>query len=363
MLPKIFGVIVLALMLSGCSFNLPSGIGTSGGSIWKSFDKGQTFAPKTTVDEKTKISSADVLSFVFDPQDSQTIYIGTKENGIFKTSDGAERWERLEFPPLKVYGLAIDSTDGNHLYASGAYQDIAKIYRSEDAGKNWKEIYTEPGKGTVITALGSHPNAPNVLYAGTSAGVVIKSVNGGETWSNVLAVKDPITKILFREGQMEMITLLAFNHGVIFSADGGKTWNDYAAQGFASLGAGNYRSDSLGANNNVQPDSIAALTADPTKLNVLYAGAKNGVFRSEDNGKSWQALSIIESSKKFPARAIAINPRNSNEIVYAAGNAFYRSVDGGAKWAVTQLEIDRGVGDIKYDATRPEIIYFVLRKF
>jgi photosystem II stability/assembly factor-like uncharacterized protein len=350
---KILLVVVSALLLSGCSLSAPLG-GTvaSGGSIWKSFDNGQTFNPKVTVDEKTRISSADVLSFVFDPEDSQTIYIGTKENGIFKTTDGAEHWERLTFPPLKIYGLAIARNNRERLYASGVYQDVAKIYRSDDAGKNWKEIYTEPGQGTVITALGSHPNIPNVLYAGTSAGVVIKSENGGETWSNTLAAKGPVTQILFRAEQPQTVTLLVFNQGATFSSDGGKTWNDYTTQ--FSLPSGQ---------KNVQPDGIVALVADSVRVNVLYAGAKNGLFRSEDNGKSWQELSIIESSKKFPVRAIAINPQNVSEIVYASGKAFYRSEDGGVKWAATQLEIDRGVGNIEYDPARPEIIYFTLRKF
>jgi photosystem II stability/assembly factor-like uncharacterized protein len=350
---KILLIVVSALLLSGCSLGLPTDLGTSsGGSIWKSSDSGQTFNPKVTIDEKTKISSADVLSFVFDPQNSNVIYIGTKENGIFKTSDGAEHWERLTFPPLKIYGLTIDRNNNHRLYASGVYQDIAKMYRSDDAGKDWKEIYTEPGKGTVITALGSNPSAPDILYAGTSAGVVIKSTNGGETWSNVLAAKGPVTKVLFREGQADSVTLLVFNQGVAFSSDGGKTWNDYTAQSF------------LPSNKeNIQPDGIIALSADPVRTNVLYAGAKNGLFRSEDNGKNWQELAIIESSKKFPVRAIAINPQNVGEIVYASGNAFYRSVDGGVKWATTQLEIDRGVGNIEYDLSNPKIIYFTLRKF
>lgn len=352
MLRKILLVIVSVLALSGCSLGSSIGTGTQGGSIWKSFDSGQTFASKVTIDEKTRISSADVLSFVFDPQNPNVIYIGTKENGIFKTADGAENWERLTFPPLKVYGLAIDKNNSNRLYASGVYQDIAKIYRSEDAGKEWKEIYTEPGKGTVITALSSIPNTPSVLYAGTSAGVVIKSTNGGETWSNVLVAKGPVTKVLFREGQPETVTLLVFNHGVAFSSDGGQTWNDFEAQAFSSAGS-----------ENVLPDGIIALVADPARTNMLYAGANNGLFRSDDNGKSWQSLSIIESSKKFPVRAIAINPQNVGEIIYASGNAFYRSTDGGVKWATTQLEIDRSVGNIEFDPTRTEIIYFTLRKF
>lgn len=352
MLRKIFLVIGSALVLSGCSIGIPSNLGTAGGSVWKSFDAGATFVPKVTVNEKQRISSADVLVLIFDPRDPQTIYIGTKDNGIFKTSDGAEHWEQLVFPPIKTYGLTIDRNNGNRLYASGVYDGIAKMYRSDDAGKNWKEIYTEPGKGTVITALGSDPDAPETIYAGTSAGVVIKSTNGGETWKNVLVAKGPVTKVLFHAGLPEAVTLLVLNQGVAFSADEGGTWSNQTAQAVSSFDAAN-----------VQPVSITAIASDPAGANVLYAGAANGLFRSDDNGKSWKVLEIIESSKKFPIRAVAVNPQNGSEIIYASGNAFYRSVDGGVKWATTQLEIDRGVNVIEYEPTHPDIIYFALRKF
>lgn len=356
MLPKLLFVVGSALLLSGCSLELPVNVGGSaGGSIWKSFDSGATFLPKVTVDDKRRISSADVLSFVFHPQDPQTIYIGTKESGIFKTTDGGEHWEQLVFPPIKTYGLVIDQQNGNRLYASGGYQDVAKLYRSDDAGKNWKEVYTEPGKGTVITTLGSSPDYPNTLYAGTSAGVVIKSTNGGETWKNILAATGPVTKVLLHKGAPDLVTLLVFNKNVMFSANGGETWNDPLPPVSSVPNANGIT--------NVQPSNINTIVSDASRSNVIYAGAANGLFRSEDNGQTWRAVDIIESSKKFPVRAVAINPQNGSEIIYAAGNAFYRSVDGGVKWATTQLEIDRAVGSIDYEPQHPEIIYFTLRKF
>ncbi|MFZ2299611.1 MAG: YCF48-related protein [Candidatus Moraniibacteriota bacterium] len=352
MVSKIFPVIVATLVLSGCSIGIPSHLATSGGSVWKSFDAGETFVPKVTVSETQRISTADVVSLVFDPRDAQVIYIGTRENGIFKTSDGAEHWEQLVFPPIKTYGLALDQQNGDRLYASGVYAGIAKIYRSDDAGKNWTEIYTEPGEGTVITALVSHPDVPLVLYAGTSAGVVIKSTNGGETWKNVLAADGPVTKALFHKGSPDLVTLLVLDQGVAVSADGGTTWNKYAAGDFLTANEGR-----------VSLQNITTITADPNAVNTLYAGAQNGLFRSTDGGQSWQAIDIIESSRAFPVRAVAVNPLNPSEIVYAAGNAFYKSVDGGMKWATTQLEIDRGVNIIEYDPSHPEIMYFALRKF
>lgn len=355
MLKKLLAVGAGAVVLSGCSLGVPGmgGLSSGGGSIWKSFDSGQTFAPKITVDEKRTIASADVLTFAFHPTDPQTIYIGTAGSGLFKTTDGGEHWVPVVFPPLKNYGLAIDRSDGDRLYASGVYGDIAKMYRSDDAGQNWKEIYTEPGPGTVITALGSNPDVPSVLYAGTSAGVVVKSMNGGETWDNVALAKGPVTKVLFESGLPDKVTLLVFNQGVMASSDGGKNWSDHTvSQTGASFGTGNGK-----------PMNMTALEADPLQSGTFYAGAANGLFRSRDGGKNWEAIDIIESSRKFPVRSVAISPVNSDEIVYASGNAFYRSTDGGVRWATTQLDISRGVSVIEYDPLQPATVYFALRKF
>ncbi|OGI14094.1 MAG: hypothetical protein A3E38_02090 [Candidatus Moranbacteria bacterium RIFCSPHIGHO2_12_FULL_54_9] len=344
-------VIISAFLLSGCSLSVPSGLGTAGGSIWKSFDGGATFAPKTFVNDKQSIGSADVLSFVFDPRDPQIIYIGTKDSGIFKTTDGAEHWEQITFPPLKVYGLAIDHSNGDRLYASGVYNEISKMYRTDDAGKNWKEIYTEPGKGTVITTIGSNPDTPNVLYAGTSAGVVIKSVDSGDSWKNISIAKGPVTGVFFDSGAPNLVRLFIFGQGMAVSNDGGQGWDDYTSQKLAGFGT------------SASPKSITAVIADPVYPGLLYAGAQNGLFRSRDGGKAWEAINIIESSRKFPIRAIAINPHSSEEIAYAAGAAFYKSSDGGVNWATTQLEINRGISFIHYDPSDPARIYFTLRKF
>lgn len=350
MLKKIAFVVGSAVLLSGCSLSSVN-LGASGGSIWKSFDSGQTFVPKVTIDEKSKISSADVLTMVFHPTDSQTIYIGTLGSGLFRTTDGGEHWQHLTFPPIKNYGLAIDQNNGDRLFASGVYQGVSKIYRSVDAGQNWEEIYTEPGKDTVVTALASNPSNPQVLYAGTSAGVIIKSVNGGDEWKNISSAKGAVTQILFDPSSPNLTTLLVFGKGVIVSTDDGQTWSDYANQ------------VKLSTKKEIVPKDMMSLVSDPGHPGTLYAGAQNGLFHSADNGKTWDSLNVIESSKKFPIRSLAINPNNSQDISYAAGKAFYRSTDTGAHWATTQLEIDRDVSLVKYDPMHPENIYFALRKY
>jgi len=363
MLKKLVMAAVGTLMLSGCSLTLPGSIpGTSlgQGSIWKSTDSGTTYEPKADIDAQKKISAADVVSFVFHPDDDQTIYIGTLGSGLFKTTDGAEHWVPITFPPIKNYGLAIDQKNGSRLFASGVLGTIAKIYRTEDGGDNWKEIYTEPGKGTVITSLVSHPDDPDILYAGTSAGVIIKSVDGGGTWKNLALVKGPVTKIALQRGEKERVALLILNQGVITSTNGGTTWNDLTKIAGASSAS---NQNSVVDAPETTPQGIISLAGDPTDANVFYIGSTTGLFKSTDSGKTWTTLPIIESSKNLPIRAIAINPNNSLEISYAAGQAFYKSLDGGTHWATTQLEIDRGVSTLQYSKSQPGVLYFTLRKY
>lgn len=349
---RMLGVVLGAFFLSGCSLSVP-GVSSGGGSVWKSSDAGKTFESKVTVDEKRKIASADVLSFVFHPTDSQIIYMGTLESGLFKTTDGAEHWTPLTFPPTKIYGLTIDQQNGDRLFASGIYNDVGKIYRTEDAGANWTEVYAEPGPGSVITALAAHPANPNLLYAGTSNGVVIKSMDGGMSWENLTTAKGPVTKILL-DRNTERATLLVFGKGVMVTENGGRDWSEAFLQAYLPQ---------TGDDQVVQLDTLSNMIADRSHPGTFYGAARNGVFRSRDSGKTWESLPIIESSRKFPVRSVAVNPVNGNEIVYVSGATFYKSVDGGTNWSTTQLSVDRGVSVLEYEPGAPEKIYFGLRKF
>ncbi len=349
-----FGIL---FFLTGCSITLPTGGGGTAatGSVYKSTDAGNTFEAKITIDEKTKLSSADVLSVAIHPTNSQIIYIGTESTGLFRTTNGADTWQKITFPPTKIYGLAVDNTNGDRLFATGVYENTGKIYRSLDAGTNWKEIYTEPGSGTVITALTLDRANPNVLYAATSAGVVIRSLDGGETWKNVVLATGPVTQVFASD---KIIVLSIFEKGTEVSFDQGVTFEDNTKSILTTQ-----VTSVVDQEKKITPQSIYVLTEDPHQKGVFLAGAKNGLFRTGDYGKTWTEIDIIESSKKFPIRAIAINPVNSNEIVYTSGEALYKSIDGGVKWSTAELKIGRGVSHLFYDPQTPSTLFFTLRKF
>ena len=93
---KIIIIFVLLLVLpiiSGCVGGKSSEITRGNVSFLVTTDGGATFTPKIKLGEEKKsknIAGVDVLSLVLDPQNSQTLYIGTKKSGICLTHNGGE---------------------------------------------------------------------------------------------------------------------------------------------------------------------------------------------------------------------------------------------------------------------------------
>lgn len=341
-----------ALSLSGCSF---PGVNPSGGgsAILKSTDGGKTYAPapKVTIDAKTTIASADILSVAFEMNNPDHLIVGTRDNGIFASENAGDSWRKINFPPTKTYGLVSDRSNSSRLYATGDWQGRGKIYKSEDRGVKWDEIYTEPNTGTVITMLAQNPKRPETLYAGTSTGVILRTTDGGKTWGNLQSVNAPAFALSF-DSAGDVFYVLSSGRGIFRSRDGGVT-----------LDAIPGKSDSSVMSTTKTLPEVTSLTVDPSQSGMLYAGTKNGLFRSRDFGNSWEEVPIIESSKKFPVRSIAVNPHNSRELFYGAALAVYKSVDGGSTWSVYQLNANRSVGTIRYSPSDSNILYLGLRTF
>lgn len=349
---KLWWILPIAMLtLSGCSFP-GSGSSTSDvsmGAFLKSTDGGETFSPKVKIDDKTSIASYDILSLAFGAEDTRTMFIGTMNNGIFTTTDGAENWKQLNYPPVKVYGLVTDTKNLQRIFATGEYQGRGKIYRSDNAGQDWKEIYTEPQDGTIVTAL-AESRGEGALYAGTSAGVVIKSVDGGETWRNISVGSDifgqsPILSIATGTQAGGTVYFVAKGRGIFLTTDGGQTMTDLREPMREVLAGG----------------TVYSLAVDPSRPGVVYVGTDRGLLRGDNNGRTWTALNVIESSKKYQVRAVAVNPKNSNEIMYSSAMAVYKSVDGGNSWSTYQLTGEKAVSILSYDSFDPSTVYLGLR--
>ena len=287
-----------------------------------------------------------------DPKDTRHIFVGTKASGMFVSDNSGDAWRKIVYPPTKNYGLVVDANDSKHLFATGEWQGRGKIYQSTDGGDNWNEVYTEPANGTVLVALAQNPFNSQMIYAGTSTGAIIRTTDGGVTWQNSATLSSAmnghiVRSIVFDTKQINTMYILVDGKGVYVS-DGDKIITDPSA----SISIGSVVGKTV-----VSSSGAVSMALDPNRSGTAYIGSIKGVYRSTDFGKTWEALNIIESPKKAPTSAIAINPKDSNEIAYASALTLYKSLDGGVHWSTHPITSDKTVSLLQYDAYDPAILY------
>jgi len=121
--------------------------------------------------------------------------------------------------------------------------------------------------------------------------------------------------------------------------------------------------------------SIGVVTIDPNNTNVVWVGTGennhqraigygNGVYKSEDGGKSWKNMGLKDSRQ---IGGIVIDPRNSNIVFVAAEGSIwgpggdrglYKTTDGGHTWKkVLEISENTGVNNVVIDPVDPDIMY------
>jgi photosystem II stability/assembly factor-like uncharacterized protein len=121
--------------------------------------------------------------------------------------------------------------------------------------------------------------------------------------------------------------------------------------------------------------SIGCVTLDPNNHHVIWAGTGennnqrsvaygDGVYKSVDDGKSWENMGLKSSEH---ISKIIVDPNNSNTVYVAAygplwsaggDRGVYKSTDGGKTWkAVLQISEHTGIADLVMDPRDPEVLY------
>jgi len=180
-----------------------------------------------------------------------------------------------------IQNVVIAPSDPQRLYA---YVDVGGVFRSDDGGRVWRMIHHRLGNRRV-RSLSVDPREANRLIL----------VNGSPTWVQ----------------------------GAWVSEDGGETWRQTLRALFEGNGA-DRAAGFLLARSPVNPDLILAASVD------------SGVYRSVDNGESWEPIEGTEHRYPADIRFDLFEPHR----VYLAcllwqwkdrrrAPAFYRSEDEG----------------------------------
>lgn len=236
----------------------------------------------------------------------------------------------------------------------------------------------DPGPQPYVRVIVAHPTNPDVLYAGSllttaDAALVYRSQDGGATWAAIasglpdLAGFTGVNDLLLQpgEGDVPDTLLVALQgSGVWRSTDGGENWepavggslkaNDtvVALQAtetttLALTSAGIHRFLDNGAwklqASGLPPAGDAFfydLAADPTEQGVVYAAAgAEGLFRSADGGRTWQAANGNLPGPPYNVREVSVNGVTGELFASLRGAGLFRSPDDGQTWQESQAGI------------------------
>jgi photosystem II stability/assembly factor-like uncharacterized protein len=340
---KIYFVIFLlaSLILTGAGcIQFGGGAGATDGGIFKSADKAETWQQKVALAavKPGSIADVNVVTMVFDPQDSQTIYLGTEENGLFYTADGAEAWLQVgAFQSGRINAVAVDAKDKCNVYVATGN----KIFKTIDCTRSWQNIYVDPRSDQAVTSLAADFYNSSIIYAGMGGGEFLKSSDAGASWTAIKRFENKVVKILLAPEDSRIIYVALQNQGIWKSTDSGANWT--------SLNDGlNQFSGALDFKN---------LLIDPSQRDSLILVSKYGLLKTKDGGKTWQAINLLTPPGSVDIYSLAVNPKNSNEIYYGTSSTLYKSVNGGEKWITRKLPTSRAATYLLVDFKDPNVIY------
>jgi hypothetical protein len=128
------------------------------------------------------------------------------------------------------------------------------------------------------------------------------------------------------------------------SANALETFDDFNV--YVRIAGGAVQRGPLGA-------SAAGFAVDPQNRGRIYAATAGGLYRSDDNGLSWNLV------RGGAALAITVDPFDSNRLYLSAGGnpQMYRSLDGGATWAAISALFNATPTSIAADPNVPGLVY------
>src|ERR1700683_4894277 len=308
--------------------------GTKNG-IYRSTDRGATFKRANFPD-----SGVQVWSFLPDPADPKRLLAGGSPASIYRSSAVGRVWS-CSPPPA----------DPKRLLAGGS---PASIYRSTDAGESWTRQADPklPDRGKApfavrVMRFARHPSRPDEIYAALEVGGVMRSTDGGESWSDCsehlirLSVEEPrlrskIVSDTEAEGMLDGhaicmsaadpdAVVLAVRMGLFRSQDQGKTWEDLRVDRFSPF--------TYGRDIKVSPQDPNTLYAC---LSVAASSKDGALYRSQDIGRTWQRFDKVQPHGTL--MSVSLHHADPKQVYIAAryGEVF-GTADGGDSWRETPL--------------------------
>jgi len=283
--------------------------------VFKSHDMGATWGAINQ-----GIRAGIIRDSAVDPNDSD-ILLSSTQAGLFKRERDGE-WNRLSFET--AYCVTYDPQDSNTIYVGEGWS----LAKTTDAGKTWEKIDISSSSAVHrVSSIAIHPQNRNVVFVGVyyysgNRGEIYRSSDGGNTFNLIKVFDRPVNVVKIDPSNPQavyagtgMFYVSSYDQpgGVYKSVDGGATWSTPLLDDVV----------------------VNSISIDPVDANVLYVGCGQsgdeyyGLFKSVDGGLIWESMDFDPST----VTEVKIN-LGGNRILYAATyrRGVYTSVDRGENW-------------------------------
>ncbi len=292
-----------------------------------------------------------IAGIAVDPTDSNTLFVASASGGVWKTTNSGTSWTPLtdNQSNLSLGSIAIAPTNHNVIYAGTGEASNATfehnygsgILKSVDGGSTWSMVGTAQFNRLCIGKIAVDPTNANIAFAavslprriGAATGTgIFKTVDGGANWTNTtsgITSIDSWTDVVINPLNPQILYAADGNRDVALTVPGGvyKSING----GASWSPAGNYPMSNV--------NGRTALAISPSLPSTIYAQSQNqstsGVLRwsrSTDSGATWTDLTanVPAMSQMWYNNVLVVNPTNPNIVVTAGNVNLYRTTDGGA---------------------------------
>src|SRR5438105_3029539 len=183
--------------------------------------------------DRTVLAGEDIVALGYDPRNPSLILAGSSGRGWFKSSDSGANWSHVELDVEYIRTIAFSDCEPGTVYVG---IEPAELFRSRDAGETWECLHIRrlpeaadwslpysPRSGALRT-IALHPTNPLIIYGGVEQGGVIKSNDGGKTWSLDHERVDKDVHFLSINPKQPDLLLAATGDGLFLSKDGASSW-------------------------------------------------------------------------------------------------------------------------------------------
>jgi photosystem II stability/assembly factor-like uncharacterized protein len=229
-------------------------------------------------------------------------------------ADPATPWHSVPLFGGEVHSVAYSPLDPEVAIAGTS---AGQVYLSRDGGGSWRHAgRVFPLPGWVVASLQFDPNRPSRVWAALrgvwGGGGLVRSDDLGGSWQvRSLLPDDEFFSLALVPGE-EGRLFVGTRAGVLGSTDGGATWRHLSA-GQAEL------------------VEVSSLLVHPLRPQTVLAGTFRRAFRSDDGGATWRGVfdGMVLDSQVF---SLTLTPGSQQEVWASTCGWVYRSSDLGERW-------------------------------